>query len=197
MTVEPGRIFGYVKSVVHVFSNVAGSLLARLVSAMGVSLVFAATAVVVLLNIIQSGLAYVAGESLRQVGLVNTIIYYLFYERRIFYITKCGVFSLETFLLSPRNIFLAAMSLLHKIKFQSMPLFSEGVNFRENHIRNNHEKISLLSCWLLAQKEEESKDWLPSRGAGKSLTTLLRQMAKPEQEALIDNVEGALEKSSP
>ena len=29
------------------------------------------------------------------------------------------------------------------------------------------------------------------------MTALLRQMAKPEQEALIDNVEGALEKARP
>ena len=47
----------------------------------------------------------------------------------------------------------------------------------------------------LAQKEEESKELVARVEALEIVVTaLLRQMAKPEQEALIDNVEGALEK---
>lgn len=47
----------------------------------------------------------------------------------------------------------------------------------------------------LAQKEEESKELVAQVEALEIVVTaLLRQMAKPEQEALIDNVEGALEK---
>ena len=46
----------------------------------------------------------------------------------------------------------------------------------------------------LAQKEEESKELVAQVEALEIVVTaLLRQMAKPEQEALIDNVEGALE----
>ena len=48
----------------------------------------------------------------------------------------------------------------------------------------------------LAQKEEESKELVAQVEALEIVVTaLLRQMAKPEQEALIDNVEGALEKA--
>lgn len=50
----------------------------------------------------------------------------------------------------------------------------------------------------LAQKEEESKELVAQVEALEIVVTaLLRQMAKPEQEALIDNVEGALEKARP
>lgn len=50
----------------------------------------------------------------------------------------------------------------------------------------------------LAQKEEESKELVARVEALEIVVTaLLRQMAKPEQEALIDNVEGALEKARP
>lgn len=60
-------------------------------------------------------------------------------------------------------------------------------------------KISLLSCWLSLPKRKKSrKSWLPEVEALEIVVTaLLRQMAKPEQEALIDNVEGALEKARP
>ena len=50
----------------------------------------------------------------------------------------------------------------------------------------------------LAQKEEESKELVAQVEALEIVVTaLLRQMAKPEQEALIDSVEGALEKARP
>ena len=50
----------------------------------------------------------------------------------------------------------------------------------------------------LAQKEEESKELVAQVEALEIVVTaLLRQMAKPEQEVLIDNVEGALEKARP
>jgi hypothetical protein len=50
----------------------------------------------------------------------------------------------------------------------------------------------------LAQKEEESKELVAQVEALEIVVTaLLRQMAKPEQEALIDIVEGALEKARP
>ncbi len=50
----------------------------------------------------------------------------------------------------------------------------------------------------LAQKEEESKELVAQVEALEIVVTaLLRQMAKSEQEALIDNVEGALEKARP
>ena len=50
----------------------------------------------------------------------------------------------------------------------------------------------------LAQKEEESKELVAQVEALEIVVTaLLRQMAKPEQEALIDNVEDALEKARP
>ena len=50
----------------------------------------------------------------------------------------------------------------------------------------------------LAQKEEESKELVAQVEALEIVVTaLLRQMAQPEQEALIDNVEGALEKARP
>ena len=50
----------------------------------------------------------------------------------------------------------------------------------------------------LAQKEEESKELVAQVEALEIVVTaLLRQMAKPEQEALIDNAEGALEKARP
>ncbi|MDV5526913.1 anti-adapter protein IraP [Enterobacter hormaechei] len=50
----------------------------------------------------------------------------------------------------------------------------------------------------LAQKEEESKELVAQVEALEIVVTaLLRQMAKAEQEALIDNVEGALEKARP
>ncbi len=50
----------------------------------------------------------------------------------------------------------------------------------------------------LAQKEEESKELVAQVEALEIIVTaLLRQMAKPEQEALIDNVEDALEKARP
>ncbi|EPW5458860.1 anti-adapter protein IraP [Enterobacter hormaechei] len=50
----------------------------------------------------------------------------------------------------------------------------------------------------LAQKEEESKELVAQVEALEIVVTaLLRQMAKPEQKALIDNVEGALEKARP
>ena len=50
----------------------------------------------------------------------------------------------------------------------------------------------------LAQKEEESKELVAQVEALEIVVTaLLRQMAKPEQEALIDNVEGALKKARP
>ncbi|MEG5744669.1 anti-adapter protein IraP [Enterobacter hormaechei] len=50
----------------------------------------------------------------------------------------------------------------------------------------------------LAQKEEESKELVAQVEALEIVVTaLLRQMAKLEQEALIDNVEGALEKARP
>ncbi|EQA6237148.1 anti-adapter protein IraP [Enterobacter hormaechei] len=50
----------------------------------------------------------------------------------------------------------------------------------------------------LAQKEEESKELVAQVEALEIVVTaLLRQMAKPEQEALIDNVEGAREKARP
>lgn len=50
----------------------------------------------------------------------------------------------------------------------------------------------------LAQKEEESKELVAQVEALEIVVTaLLRQMAKPEQEALIDNFEGALEKARP
>ena len=50
----------------------------------------------------------------------------------------------------------------------------------------------------LAQKEEESKELVAQVEALEIVVTaLLRQMAQPEQEALIDNVEGALDKARP
>ncbi|MBE4853912.1 anti-adapter protein IraP [Enterobacter cloacae complex sp. P40RS] len=50
----------------------------------------------------------------------------------------------------------------------------------------------------LAQKEEESKELVAQVEALEIVVTaLLRQMAQPEQQALIDNVEGALDKARP
>ena len=50
----------------------------------------------------------------------------------------------------------------------------------------------------LAQKEEESKELVAQVEALEIVvTTLLRQMAKNEQQTLIENVEGALESVRP
>jgi len=50
----------------------------------------------------------------------------------------------------------------------------------------------------LAQKEEESKELVAQVEALEIVVTaLLRHMAKQEQQALIDSIEGALEKAKP
>ncbi|MCT9842531.1 anti-adapter protein IraP [Leclercia sp. 29361] len=50
----------------------------------------------------------------------------------------------------------------------------------------------------LAQKEEESKELVAQVEALEIVVTaLLRQMAKSEQQALIDSVEGALDEARP
>lgn len=50
----------------------------------------------------------------------------------------------------------------------------------------------------LAQKEEESKELVAQVEALEIVVTaLLRQMEKSEQQALIDSVEGALDKAQP
>ena len=50
----------------------------------------------------------------------------------------------------------------------------------------------------LAEKEEESKELVAQVEAREIVVTaLLRHMAKQEQQALIDSIEGALEKAKP
>ncbi|MGK9175284.1 anti-adapter protein IraP [Yokenella regensburgei] len=50
----------------------------------------------------------------------------------------------------------------------------------------------------LAQKEEESKELVAQVEALEIVVTaLLRQMAQPEQQALIDSIEGAMDDISP
>ena len=124
-----GRIFGYNQSFMYL-GNVAGPLIGASVSAMaGFRWVFAATAVVVLLNIINWPLPCdAAGESLRQSrpGKHDNILFILMNAAFLYNEMRRLSFR-KTFRFRAEISFLAAMSLLHKIKLIHAFHYSERV----------------------------------------------------------------------